>query len=108
MHKAPYVFPIVGGRNTKHLKGNIEALGVELSREEIDELDGAAPFDYGFPMSMMKIGRARDVSGEGSAIDAFGNSMYVRLEEPTMVQPIRPGDKLRAAKGEWAVKLPKS
>ncbi|KAL8730902.1 MAG: hypothetical protein Q9181_004504 [Wetmoreana brouardii] len=53
MHKSPYVFPIVGGRKVDHLKGNIEALAIELSDEEIDEIDRAVPFDVGFPLSML-------------------------------------------------------
>lgn len=53
MHKAPYVFPIVGGRKVDHLKGNIDALGVELSQEEIDEIDSMEPFDIGFPMNFL-------------------------------------------------------
>lgn len=51
MHKAPCVFPIVGGRKIDHLKGNIEALKIDLSTEEIDEIDGAVEFDLGFPWS---------------------------------------------------------
>ena len=51
MQKAPYVFPIVGGRKVSHLQGNIDALGVELSQEEIDEIEDASPFDIGFPMN---------------------------------------------------------
>ena len=53
MHKSPYVFPIVGGRKIEHLKGNIEALAVELTDEEIDEIERAVPFDVGFPMSIL-------------------------------------------------------
>jgi aryl-alcohol dehydrogenase-like predicted oxidoreductase len=53
MHKAPYVFPIVGGRKVEHLKGNIEALGLELSDEEIDEIDGESNFQIGFPMNFL-------------------------------------------------------
>ena len=53
MHKAPYVFPIVGGRKIEHLKSNIEALSIELTDEEIDEIDAAVPFDVGFPMNML-------------------------------------------------------
>ncbi|EON60945.1 hypothetical protein W97_00155 [Coniosporium apollinis CBS 100218] len=53
MHKTPYVFPIIGGRKVDHLKGNIEALGLELSEEEIDEIDNAAPFDVGFPLNFL-------------------------------------------------------
>lgn len=53
MHKAPYVFPIVGGRKVEHLKGNIEALGLELSDEEIDEIDAESGFQIGFPMNFL-------------------------------------------------------
>jgi aryl-alcohol dehydrogenase-like predicted oxidoreductase len=49
MHKAPYVFPIVGGRKVEHLKGNIEALGLKLSEEEMKDIDGAYGFEIGFP-----------------------------------------------------------
>jgi len=51
MQKTPYVFPIVGGRKIGHLKGNIEALSLELSEEDIKEIEGAVPFDIGFPMN---------------------------------------------------------
>ncbi|CAN9125185.1 unnamed protein product [Alternaria alternata] len=52
-HKYPFVYPIVGGRKIDHLKGNIEALEIELSEEEIDDIDSAVPFDVGFPMSFL-------------------------------------------------------
>lgn len=52
-HKAPYVFPIVGGRKVSHLKDNIEGLGIELTDEEISEIEGVEPFDPGFPYSML-------------------------------------------------------
>ncbi|ORX95710.1 NADP-dependent oxidoreductase domain-containing protein [Clohesyomyces aquaticus] len=53
MHKAPYVFPIVGGRKVEHLKGNIEALGLELSDEDVDEIDASTDFKIGFPMNFL-------------------------------------------------------
>lgn len=53
MHKTPYVFPIVGGRKVDHLKGNIEALGLQLSEEEIAEIEAATPFDVGFPLNFL-------------------------------------------------------
>ncbi|KAK7510910.1 NADP-dependent oxidoreductase domain-containing protein [Phyllosticta citriasiana] len=53
MHKAPYVFPIVGGRKKEHLEGNIAALSIELSPEEIREIEDAVEFDVGFPYSML-------------------------------------------------------
>jgi aryl-alcohol dehydrogenase-like predicted oxidoreductase len=56
MHKTPYVFPIVGGRKVEHLKGNIEALSLELTDEDMAEIEGAVPFDIGFPMTMCGTG----------------------------------------------------
>ena len=53
LHKAPYVFPIVGGRKIEHLKGNIEALGLELSDKDIEDIDGATDFDIGFPLNFI-------------------------------------------------------
>ena len=52
-HKAPYTYPIVGGRKVSHLKSNIAALELSLSDAEIDEIDNAAPFDIGFPLAFM-------------------------------------------------------
>jgi len=53
MHKQPYVFPIVGGRKVEHLKGNIEALSLELSEKEMDEIDEESGFDVGFPLNFL-------------------------------------------------------
>ncbi|GAM85133.1 hypothetical protein ANO11243_031370 [Dothideomycetidae sp. 11243] len=53
MHKSPNVFPIVGGRNIEHLKGNIEALKLKLSDEDIKEIESAWEFDPGFPLTML-------------------------------------------------------
>lgn len=49
MQKAPYVFPIIGGRKVEQLHANIEALELSLTAEQITFLDGAVPFDKGFP-----------------------------------------------------------
>jgi aryl-alcohol dehydrogenase-like predicted oxidoreductase len=53
LSKAPYVFPIIGGRTVDHLKGNIEALSLSLSPEDIKEIEAAVPFELGFPHSML-------------------------------------------------------
>ncbi|KAH7017288.1 NADP-dependent oxidoreductase domain-containing protein [Ilyonectria destructans] len=53
MHKTPYVFPIVGGRKLDHIKGNIEALTLELTEEDIQEIDNAVEFSLGFPHSFL-------------------------------------------------------
>ena len=53
MHKAPYVFPLIGGRKTEHLLANIEALDITLTAEQIKYIDGILPFDKGFPSSAL-------------------------------------------------------
>ncbi|KAE8443889.1 hypothetical protein EG329_001298 [Mollisiaceae sp. DMI_Dod_QoI] len=49
MHKAPYVFPLIGGRKVEHLQSNIEALGLSLSQEDMESIDAAYGFEHGFP-----------------------------------------------------------
>ena len=49
MQKAPYVFPIIGGRKVEHLKQNLQGLDVALSEEHIKYLESILPFDLGFP-----------------------------------------------------------
>ncbi|KAJ5177698.1 uncharacterized protein N7500_000397 [Penicillium coprophilum] len=56
MRKAPYVTPIVGGRTVDHILGNIKGLGVDLSDEEVKEIEGAYEFDIGFPMNFLSRG----------------------------------------------------
>ncbi|EIW58495.1 Aldo/keto reductase [Trametes versicolor FP-101664 SS1] len=53
MQKTPFVFPIVGGRKVEHLHANLEALDVVLADEHIKQIEGAVPFDLGFPHSMI-------------------------------------------------------
>ena len=53
MKKTPYVFPIVGGRKVDHLKGNIEGLKLDLTEEDIKEIEDASPLDIGFPNSLL-------------------------------------------------------
>ncbi|GAA5873967.1 hypothetical protein JCM8547_001590 [Rhodosporidiobolus lusitaniae] len=48
LQKAPYVFPILGARKVEHLEGNIPALEVILTDEEISAIEGAYPFEHGF------------------------------------------------------------
>lgn len=53
MHKAPYVFPIIGGRKVEHLLQNLEALEISLTDEQIRELENVVPFQHGFPAWMI-------------------------------------------------------
>ena len=49
MQKAPYVFPIIGGRKVEHLHQNLEALDIYLTDEQIQRLDNVVPLNKGFP-----------------------------------------------------------
>jgi hypothetical protein len=43
----------VGGRKIEHLKANIDALGLELTPQEIEEIEKAVPFDFGYPQTFL-------------------------------------------------------
>lgn len=85
MHKAPYVFPIVGGRKIEHLKGNVEALELELSDEDMSDIDNAAPFDAGFPMNFL--GGPKGAKGPG---DVWLTNMAGYFDYVESGKPIRP------------------
>ena len=87
MRKAPYVVPIVGGRKVEHLLSNIEGLWVDLSDEDLKEIDAAYEFDIGFPMNFLF--RGDDVVKEAHP----GNSSLKiggKFDYPDMVRAPRP------------------
>ncbi|RPD67492.1 Aldo/keto reductase [Lentinus tigrinus ALCF2SS1-7] len=49
MHKAPYVFPVVGGRKIEQLMDNVEALNIQLTDAHIKAIEDAKPFVKGYP-----------------------------------------------------------
>ncbi|KAF8529967.1 Aldo/keto reductase [Gautieria morchelliformis] len=53
MHKARYVFPLIGGRKIEHLHANLEALDIKLTPEQIKAIEEVLPFDAGFPNTMV-------------------------------------------------------
>ncbi|KAJ3848523.1 aryl-alcohol dehydrogenase [Lentinula lateritia] len=53
LHKAPYMFPIIGGRKVDHLQSNLEALEISLSKEQMDYLDNLKVFDKGYPLNAL-------------------------------------------------------
>ncbi|OHW97115.1 norsolorinic acid reductase [Colletotrichum incanum] len=77
MHKAPDVFPIVGGRKVEHLRGNIEALGLELSEEDIEEIETGYDFDVGFPYDFLGGGKVPKGPEDVVFTQRFGNFDYV-------------------------------
>ncbi|PIL22502.1 transporter [Ganoderma sinense ZZ0214-1] len=80
MQKIPYVFPIVGGRKVEHLNANLEALDVVLTPEHIKKIEGAVPFEIGFPGGFI---------GDGSEYN-FGYHMAGHFDKWPVAQAIRP------------------
>ena len=92
MAKAPYVFPIVGGRKVEHLKGNIEALGISLTQEELNQIDDSEPFDIGFPLSFLygMLGGGEYRSNTATASDVALTQVSTRLDSVPRQMPIQP------------------
>ncbi|KAG1772398.1 NADP-dependent oxidoreductase domain-containing protein [Suillus occidentalis] len=82
MQKTPYVFPLVGGRKVEQLYGNLEALDISLSPEQIKYLESIIPFDPGFPTSMI---------GDGSSPTMLLKHT-AHFEKVPRVEPIRPSN----------------
>ncbi|KAL9610729.1 MAG: hypothetical protein Q9167_004592 [Letrouitia subvulpina] len=87
LHKTPYVFPIVGGRKIEHLQGNIEALSLELSDEEIQAIEGAVEFDPGFPWNFIA---PMNPSGGKGPKDIVFTDMSGKFDYVEGPFPIRP------------------
>jgi aryl-alcohol dehydrogenase-like predicted oxidoreductase len=86
MHKSPYVFPIVGGRKVSHLEGNIHALGLSLTSEEIEQIDAAYGFEMGFPQNFLNSANSAIVGPENNR---FANNMGF-LDHVKSLKPIPP------------------
>jgi len=90
MHKAPYVFPIVGGRKIEHLKGNIEALGLDLTDEEVDNIDSQTDFEVGFPMSFLYEFTGKKYNTRMTSSDVGLLGLSGKLDSVPHAKPIKP------------------
>jgi len=87
MRKTPDVFPIMGGRNIEHLKGNIEALTLELSEEDTKEIEETNAFDIGFPQKFL--GGPTGVHGPGDVWLTKMGGDHQFMEWPKPIKPIK-------------------
>ncbi|KAJ4213280.1 hypothetical protein NW759_011122 [Fusarium solani] len=87
LHKTPYVFPILGGRKLDHIRGNIEALGLRLTRQEIEHIETAYPFDVGFPHNFLSGNTNRGPRGPGDVRTANVRGLFDYVED---IHPILP------------------
>ncbi|GKZ77426.1 hypothetical protein AnigIFM56816_010725 [Aspergillus niger] len=85
--KAPYVFPIIGQRSAAHMKANIEALSLDLSKEDMDEIDKAIKFNPAFPLDYLL---AENFSTAFTAADVQLTKWTAHIDAPTPVMPVRP------------------
>lgn len=89
--KYPFVYPIVGGRKIEHLQGNIEALGLELSAQEVEEIDSAVDFEVGFPMNFLfEFGGGQKYNTNKTSADVGLLAFAGNLEVPPHQQPVKP------------------
>ena len=82
MQKAPYVNPIVGGRKVDHLKGNIEALSLELSPDDVEEIEAASDFDPSWPLTLLGGGKMPSGPEDVVFTQRFGNFDWVEQAKP--------------------------
>ncbi|KAL2867030.1 NADP-dependent oxidoreductase domain-containing protein [Aspergillus lucknowensis] len=54
LHKSPSVVPKIGQRKIEHLAADADALRIELSKEEMDKIDTAVPFDPGHKLHISR------------------------------------------------------
>ncbi|KAI0716466.1 aryl-alcohol dehydrogenase [NADP+] [Earliella scabrosa] len=68
LQKVPYVYPVVGGRKVEHLMDNIAALDVRLGPEHYRKIEGAVPFDVGFPTDLIGDGSEYGLAFKNGAV----------------------------------------
>lgn len=91
LHKAPYVFPLVGQRKVANLLSNTTALSIKLTPEEIRELVTVIPFDIGFPMNFIFGGHLGvDYSTELTGSDIYWTTRAAWIDVPSHQKPIPP------------------
>lgn len=86
LHKAPYVFPIVGGRKVEYLGQNIEALKLKLSADDMATIDAAYGFEIGFPHDFLSGGNNMVLGPENNSFNGRGGF----FDYPEGVKPTRP------------------
>ncbi|KAJ7656939.1 aryl-alcohol dehydrogenase [Mycena polygramma] len=93
MHNAPFVHPIIGGRNTEQLLANIEALDITLTDAQLAYIDSILPFEKGYPNNFVSYspssGRIRRLSGNYPAVLAH----YSTFDPQPLLRPIATASK---------------
>ena len=72
------VIPIVGARKVSHVDDNLQCVDVELSLEQIKQLDDVSKIELGFPHDFFKAGMVRNFVYNGT-FDQIENHRYSQL-----------------------------
>ncbi|KAL4890033.1 NADP-dependent oxidoreductase domain-containing protein [Aspergillus ambiguus] len=81
LSKAPYVFPLIGGRKVEHLRDNLKALEIRLTPAQIDYLESIKPLDIGYPGNY--IGQDPRITGKaGGVLATTAPLAFVKYPEP--------------------------
>ncbi|RYP15631.1 hypothetical protein DL765_005582 [Monosporascus sp. GIB2] len=80
--KGPYIFPVIGARKVEHLKDSIEALGLELTSDDVEEIEKAVPFDFGYPQTILGGSGGATQPGDVWLTKRFGTFDWVASPQP--------------------------
>lgn len=84
--QTPYMFPLIGGYKLHHLKANVQALGLQLTTQDVEEIDKAYDFDLGFPHNFISMaGFAPEGPQHVEILKHLGHFDYVA--GPTAIKP---------------------
>ncbi|KAH8728596.1 hypothetical protein GQ44DRAFT_757032 [Phaeosphaeriaceae sp. PMI808] len=78
------------GRKMDHLKGNIEALGINLSDKEVEDIDSAAEFDIRFPMNALFEFGGQKYNNNMTSADVKLLMFTRNLETPSVLKGPKP------------------
>ena len=80
------MFPMVGGNKVAHLKANVEALSLQLTAQDVEDIDKGYAFDLGFPHNFINpAGFAPQGPQHASFLKGLGHFDYVAT--PTAIKP---------------------
>ncbi|CRG91354.1 hypothetical protein PISL3812_08402 [Talaromyces islandicus] len=112
LQKTPYVFPIVGVRKVEHIQGSIDGLNVELSDDEIMQIEKAYPFDHGFPHTFLSgtLFKGADELDQRQAEGPWDVSLtkaggeFVWVQHPKAIRPSDAAKQMAEPAFKWTAK----
>ncbi|KAH6874685.1 NADP-dependent oxidoreductase domain-containing protein [Thelonectria olida] len=90
-HQTTYVFPIVGVHTVEHVQALPEAVGIELTKADIDAIHDASPLNPLFPMSFLYgFSRPQKYNLSLTPADNQQYQMAAWIDAPPKQAPYRP------------------